>query len=103
MYKQICPNILVPDHKGSKDAGWDVNGAGSSQMYAWTYLQGKKNPIPLKIKAEQGREELTLYLLQEMQNNKAFTLLTYVIYLAELCLNMICVSAGEKKKIYIYI
>lgn len=61
-------------------------------------ISKEKNPILLKIKTEQGREELTLYHLQEMQNNKAFTLLTYVIYLAELCINMICVSAGGKKR-----
>lgn len=51
----------MPDHKKSKDVGWDVNGVGSSQMYAHTCLQGKKKRnTPLKIKTEQGRDELTL-------------------------------------------
>ena len=56
----------------------------------------EKKTTPLKIKTKQGREELTFYLLRETQNNKAFILLIYLIYSAELCLNMTCVSAGKR-------
>jgi len=57
----------------------------------------EKIPTPLEIKTEQDREELTLYILQETQNNKAFIVLIYLTYLSKLCLNMTCGSVGKKK------
>lgn len=71
----------MPDHKESKDVACNVNGVGSSQMYAHTCLHGGKKKKKNSLKTD-----------------KVFTVLIYLIYLVELCLNRTCFSDFKKKK-----